>query len=299
MRMTSSNWARSVRLPLARPVLVKTVLLTGVQQGLITPDNDVDRPISVTGADSNTSAAWKCSSNQVADGNNTMCSVDSTDSTENRYQCSSMPSTGGYNCSTGPSNTNDGGAGPTQCSAQGGASANNGNGSNVCSTLATDCSVYGDTAGAMCSTLTGQHLACSVGDGGTATCSTQNGAKAGNNYCSVSSDTTGNFGNKCSSILTVNQPNNDQGTSLRCSSFQVAGANNSTNFCSVIIGANPTNAGCTVLVAQGQSTQQGSYQCSAFGNAPQNTCSAMIGGVFTGPANNRCGSVPIKGHENY
>jgi hypothetical protein len=152
-----------------------------------------------------TKGAMNCSTNLVVAPAGSTCSVNTSASTSDRYMCSSINQAAAY-CSTGPNGTSDGSNGPEICSTQGGASGGpggDGNGSVVCSTDFKDCSTQGNVSNSpatVCSTTAGQHQACSTGNesNATSTCSTGNGAAAGQNNCSVTSDSTRKYGNKCS-----------------------------------------------------------------------------------------------------
>jgi hypothetical protein len=291
-RRTAQTQPNGARLSLTSLTLISSTLQT-CQGG---PDIVADVTSVLGDATINSKS---CSSNAVNTPAGGSCSVNTTSNTMDRYQCSTDLPNGqeAAYCSTGPNGTNMGN-GPGTCSTQGGSTNQNGNGSVVCSTAFTGCSTNGDgpANNAMaCSTLAGQHQACSTGNGvGTSFCTATQGAVKSNYYCSVQvgTDNPGDFGNKCSSIVTVTQQN-DQKANQTCSVTppKGGGAAQSTDFCSVTEN-NAPDAQCTTLLGTGVTTK-GTRTCSALGGLDNTKgfCSAKINGVFTPPnAQLKCGS---------
>ncbi len=219
-------------------------------------------------------------------------------------------STSGANyCSTGPNATNNASTAPYYCSTVGGASyppPNASNGSIACSTAgslvtAGSCSTQGNMASSQgskvfCSTMTGSHQACSSGwtpAGETVFCSATPGANASTNDCSVQSNSTSTYQNKCSML---DKGFSAAGSTLNCSvAFAGAGAQ-STDVSSVV--NTFKNAACTTWTGGGKAT----YQCSALnasGGIDRNSqkCSVInsSGAFVSGPVSGRCGKGT--GHE--
>ena len=258
-----------------------------------------------------------CSTNETGGGTGTpVCSAYGVSSAEgsDNTPCSvgsaasdGIPEAAQGSCSAGGEVT----PGTSQCSTAGGQSTDDTNGSVACSaageasypeqTPRQSCSAFGsgDGQSATCSTYSGQHQNCSAGanrDGNESECSAygSNGT-ATSGFCSASSGSTGEVGNKCSAI--AYNPPGVEDTDSDCSAF--GGTNGS---CSVmgVEGDNgfeaPSNAGCSAIGRPGEQPPS-EYSCStqpgSDGTAGTGSCSVInpeTGETVSGPENDRCGT---------